>query len=759
MEVEQAAAHAMLSGEEEGEVHSDGESRPEAGRQELFSFNAPVESGAGRNEQAHVGAVAPVHAVPLSGGVGGDRQAAIDPTRAGTSRGPSQGVVQSQANKLVLDNYLNVDGVGRVLLDESVELRGVDFPQSREDSAQSHRNLVKAYATCGFKCPARGCSHQVAPRAGMKLASLERDEGYHLLSLSVEPQLREGAIFSHWESEHCPAGTTARVKAACPYFDNEGRACPQTLTPLVYDLKRHLKNVHGVADKDIASYNLRERCAKVSKSASSRPVFAPFREEELTDAYTRGFMVRSGLVKNKLLRDQRPVSPSRPQGQRRRRNSVEQPELVPILIENAGQRPPAPKKVKPNVTSGAQRNQSLAAPTADSRAQGEGEFKPASTGKSRRRHRERKHKSGVSSPGDLNPRQYGVTPVSLNTLPSKTTRSRVKTASAPAARGKGRASVTNVPAVSVDKQTFRTRRGDLMGPVRAFGDRIGYLPSLPVTANLPTRTLGYNVALVEMVLQGRTFITQFAGEYTRLVQQVRSLGMAHELGSHVVDTMLAGVAGGEIASIPGVVPPTVRRVAAAAGAPGDQAVDAASPPRRLPLKVDLPTVEPCAVVAVNCVLEAVEPTAKVPESTLSVSVEDARVLYATALVRDAATSSVQPRASCSGMVTLQPRPMTRVVTPAVSVPVLTGPPSQEEEVMDAEEANPPGGEPTLYSEAPTPGDPDPTHPEELTAMARGLMSNLNQMVDMMLRGPLASLCQEEGLALQQRFTSPSSPRQ
>ena len=78
--------------------------------------------------------------------------------------------------------------------------------------------------------------------------------------------------------------------------------------------------------------------------------------------------------------------------------------------------------------------------------------------------------------------------------------------------------------MSVDKQTFRTHRGDLMGPVRAFGDRIGYLPSLPATANLPSCTLGYDVALVEMVLQGRTFIQQFAEEYTRLVQQVSQSG-------------------------------------------------------------------------------------------------------------------------------------------------------------------------------------------------------------------------------------------
>ena len=90
----------------------------------------------------------------------------------------------------------------------------MDLPQSREDSAQLHRNLVLAYAACGFKCSARGCPHQVAPRAGMRLDRLGRDEGYHLLSQSVEPQMRESAMFTHWEAKHCPAGTVARVKAA-----------------------------------------------------------------------------------------------------------------------------------------------------------------------------------------------------------------------------------------------------------------------------------------------------------------------------------------------------------------------------------------------------------------------------------------------------------------------------------------------------------------------------------------------------------------
>ena len=78
--------------------------------------------------------------------------------------------------------------------------------------------------------------------------------------------------------------------------------------------------------------------------------------------------------------------------------------------------------------------------------------------------------------------------------------------------------------------------------------------------------------------------------------------------------------------------------------------------------------------------------------------------------------------------------------------------------MVLEEASRYRGKPTLVSEAPAPGNADPPPPAELEAKAVGLMSNLSQMVDMMLRGPLASLGQEEGQAFYQHFTGSSSPK-
>lgn len=90
----------------------------------------------------------------------------------------------------------------------------------------------------------------------MRNGLLDRDEEGHLLSLSGEPQMREALIFTHWETTHCPIGTVARVKAACQFLDIHGAGCPQMLTAQVYDLKRRLKKVQGVADSAIASYGL-----------------------------------------------------------------------------------------------------------------------------------------------------------------------------------------------------------------------------------------------------------------------------------------------------------------------------------------------------------------------------------------------------------------------------------------------------------------------------------------------------------------------
>ena len=210
------------------------------------------------------------------------RGAAIRTKHVRSSRGSTREVVQSYSNRLVLNNYLSGGGVGRQLLDENVELLDEDLPQLRDDQGYKQRNVILAFSACGYKYPVHGCRHTVAPQAGMRNEHLEQDEGDHLLGLCVEPQLRENLMFTHWEAEHCPSRTVARVKAACPYFDCDGNACPVTLTAVLWDLKRHLKSVHGVADADMTSYNLQSCCSKVNKSAPTWGNFVPVSAGELT---------------------------------------------------------------------------------------------------------------------------------------------------------------------------------------------------------------------------------------------------------------------------------------------------------------------------------------------------------------------------------------------------------------------------------------------------------------------------------------------
>ena len=79
--------------------------------------------------------------------------------------------------------------------------------------------------------------------------------------------MRESLIFNHWETMHCPVGTSAHVKVACPLFDTLCDGCPQMLTPQVHALKLHLMNVHCLPVDTIVSFELQSRCAKVAVHA------------------------------------------------------------------------------------------------------------------------------------------------------------------------------------------------------------------------------------------------------------------------------------------------------------------------------------------------------------------------------------------------------------------------------------------------------------------------------------------------------------
>jgi len=160
------------------------------------------------------------------------------------------------------ENFLCVDSKERVLLEDSIELLGADFPQSRGDSALKWRNLALAAAASGFKCPVKPCAHKVAPYLGKHAkGSLERDAEGHLLRLMEEPHFKD-TIFDHWEFHHCPESTIAQIKAPCPYFDAENRGCSSWLHPALHDLRRHLRTVHKVEDPD--SYDLKSRCERVT---------------------------------------------------------------------------------------------------------------------------------------------------------------------------------------------------------------------------------------------------------------------------------------------------------------------------------------------------------------------------------------------------------------------------------------------------------------------------------------------------------------
>ena len=75
------------------------------------------------------------------------------------------------------------------------------------------------------------------------------------------------------------------------------------------------------------------------------------------------------------------------------------------------------------------------------------------------------------------------------------------------------------------RHEFVSQREELMKPVKAFGDRVRFLPSIPATEAHPVRDIGWNNALVEMAQQSRAFVRMYAGEHLRLVAHIKRLGL------------------------------------------------------------------------------------------------------------------------------------------------------------------------------------------------------------------------------------------
>ena len=224
---------------------------------------------------------------------------------------------------------------------------------------------------------------------------------------------------------------------------------------------------------------------------------------------------------------------------------------------------------------------------------------------------------------------------------------------------------------------------------------------------------------------------EFAKEYIRLVRQIRLMGKTKELGSSCLDAVLAQWSTGK-RCLP------------------------ARKHKHKPKERVTTIAEPVAVLSVTCQPEAPEPAGNAPTTPpISVSVTEKRVEYAMVLMNP--PSSVRSHSGTGGvqignMVTSTKKAMPQPVTRPATVAVAQGPPPKGLEQVMVDDAIPPQGEPNLVPEAPNPESTDPG------ATVHGMMVHLTQMVDLMLAGPLASLCKEVGLALQLCFTDPSPPK-
>ena len=106
---------------------------------------------------------------------------------------------------------------------------------------------------------------------------------------------------------------------------------------------------------------------------------------------------------------------------------------------------------------------------------------------------------GKFAPADSNPCKHGAEPVSLQRPCAKTKKVLEKRLAmsklaerASKATGIRRAGALKAP------QGFMTQREESMKPVKAFGDRCRFLPSIPATADAPLHSIGWTNVLVEM---------------------------------------------------------------------------------------------------------------------------------------------------------------------------------------------------------------------------------------------------------------------
>ena len=117
----------------------------------------------------------------------------------------------------------------------------------------------------------------------------------------------------------------------------------------------------------------------------------------------------------------------------------------------------------------------LTAPMPSSSTSVDAELNLASNRKIQCRGNAKKHKWAVPDPDELQPRKHRAESVNLNQPPSRTKKaSQAKFAAAKHTEKKLRASLKQ-PVFSNERKASFACREELMTPVRAFGDRVGYL--------------------------------------------------------------------------------------------------------------------------------------------------------------------------------------------------------------------------------------------------------------------------------------------
>ena len=665
--------------------------------------------------------------------------------------------------KAHLSNFLTIAGSGREMLDEGLEIPGCELPQSRVHQAE-YINLVLSVPACGYRCPVKTCTWTLFPyeaaKKGEKNRVLVRDKDRHLMVLDETPKLRASEIMEHWEQNHFPSCVSGALKVNCPFVSPEGDACSAKVVPRANDLRRHIHSVHGEEGAEV--YDVRALCLAVQDNYVKRPQLPQITSERLEGAYSRGMAIRSGCVRNML-------SVSGSDGSARPLKRKHDPQGVKAAAKVAPT--PAPSQSVQRSSRSSRREPSSSSARGGQSSERSDGFsvvgpKKQRTGSGHSDRRSRRGEGNVA-PCAQNPSRHGSELPKCNQPSAKSNRTS-------AWRATELRKAEEIERVRLETQArhdraraaFTPRRDALAKLCRGLTDRVQFLPSMPASGGKPVHFVSYEKALVEMADLTRRFLCELSEIQVNLLDQCAVAHPRVQRGEHFTDDLARQIVARSKEPARGVAAPRPAVIAAAAGAPHQLAVNA------IPAVVTYASgkgpgvkmIEKPLASGISFTWDGTAPSGAHPNPTPGFTIPRLRseAAVTTGSADRAQVTEGGGKGVAAGSMVAPRRDASSSAQPLASSSVAAGAPSTEPVVKDrAREPSSHDQQVNMVIDTPQQEADRPINAGWHLQVddARGLMSHLTGMIDILLTGPLASECGEAGRAFIEKCLHAKPPNQ